>query len=183
MSKIGRKPIDTKGLDIKINGQNIVYKGPNFSGEHELPYYLKAELENDTLNISFKDDYSKKLQRENKSHWGLHRALLANKLAGARKDFEKQLRITGLGFKAQLTGSKVQLSLGYTHKIDMELPAGLKLEIDKTGQILNFKSAQKDLLGFFCDKVRALRPTEPYKGTGIRLENEVIFRKAGKAKS
>lgn len=183
MSKIGRKAIETKDLDVKIQGQNIVYKGPNFSGQHELPYFLKAELEGSSLFISFKDDYSKKLQRENKSHWGLHRALLANKLAGARKDFEKQVRITGLGFKAQLTGSKVQFSLGYTHKIDLDLPKGVKLEIDKTGQILNFKSPEKDLLGFFCDKVRSLRPTEPYKGTGIKFEGEVIFRKAGKAKS
>lgn len=183
MSKIGRKSIDIKGLDVKVNGQNISIKGPNFACEHELPYFLRAKIEDDALSVGFKDDYSKKLQRENKSHWGLHRALLANKVSGARKDFERQLKITGLGFKAQLNGSKVQLSLGYTHKIDLDLPKGVKLDIDKTGQILNFKSAEKDTLGHFCDRVRALRPTEPYKGTGIKFEEEVIFRKAGKAKS
>lgn len=183
MSKIGRKSIDLNGVDVKVNGQKVVFKGPNFNGDHELPYYLKAVIENNELAISFKDDVSKKVQSEYKSFWGLHRALLSNKIAGAKKDFERQLKITGLGFKVQVAGSKLQFTLGYSHKIDLELPQGIKLDVDKTGQVLNFKGAQKDQLGAFCDKVRALRRTEPYKGTGIKFEEEVIIRKAGKAKS
>jgi large subunit ribosomal protein L6 len=99
------------------------------------------------------------------------------------KGFELKLTIVGLGFKAVSTGTKVTLSLGYTHKIDYDLPVGVTLEIDKTGQILMLRSADKFLLGNAADAIRSFRPPEPYKGTGIIREGEVIFRKAGKTKS
>jgi len=100
-----------------------------------------------------------------------------------KKDFEKKVIITGLGFKVQMAGSKLNFSLGYSHKIDLELPKDIKLEVDKSGQNLLFKSAHKDKLGQFCDQVRSLRRVEPYKGTGIRFEDEIVIRKAGKTKS
>ena len=108
---------------------------------------------------------------------------MANKIWGADQGFEKQLRITGLGFKALAVSGKIQFSLGYSHKIDFLLPQGVTVEIDKTGQNLLFKSVDKELLGLVCSRVRALRPPEPYKGTGIQYAQEVILRKAGKAKA
>ena len=109
--------------------------------------------------------------------------LLANAIHGVDKGFEKQLKIIGLGYKAVLSGKKIVLSLGFSHKIDVVLPEHVSLDIDKTGQLLTFKSHDKALLGAVCDKVRSFRPPEPYKGTGIRYVGENVARKAGKTKA
>lgn len=113
----------------------------------------------------------------------MHRALISNEIKGAAEDFVKVVQINGLGFKAALSGSKIVFSLGYSHKIEFDLPKEVALEIDKPGQKLTFKSADKELLGHVCSQIRALRPPEPYKGTGIKLLTEVLVRKAGKTKS
>lgn len=178
MSKIGRKPIPLGSVSVTVSGQNIVYKGKKVSGEHLLPDTLTVQVEGGSLML-----LPKEKNLDANQDWGLHRALLFNKIRGADADFEKQLRIVGLGFKAALSGKKVQLSLGYSHKIDFELPAEVSLEIDKTGQQLTFRSANKELLGHVCSEIRAFRMPEPYKGTGIKYSDEVIIRKAGKAKS
>jgi large subunit ribosomal protein L6 len=115
--------------------------------------------------------------------WGLHRALLANKIQGAAQGFEKNLEINGLGYKAVPSGRKVVFTLGHSHKIDFELPEGVTLETDKTGQKLSVKSVDKEVLGQVCSLIRALKPPEPYKGTGIKEAGEVITRKAGKTKA
>jgi large subunit ribosomal protein L6 len=109
--------------------------------------------------------------------------LLANKVKGVETGFEKKVRIIGLGYKAQLAGKKLNFSLGYSHKIEFPLPEGVEVNVDKTGQQLVFKAADKLLLGNVCDSIRSLRPPEPYKGTGILVGDEVIIRKAGKAKA
>jgi large subunit ribosomal protein L6 len=107
---------------------------------------------------------------------------LAIKIKGVENGFEQGMKIVGLGFKAQLSGKKLIFTLGYTHKIDFDLPEGISVEVDKTGQILTFKSHDKFLLGDVCDRVRSFRKPEPYKGTGVMKNNEVIARKAGKTK-
>ncbi len=178
MSKIGRKPIDISGLQVQVKGQQVQYKGPKASGEHEVPSELRIEVEGTTLKLVGNEKNS-----EVNRVWGLHRALLSNKLIGAKVDFEKNLQIVGLGFKAVQSGSKLVFTLGYTNKIDFELPKSVTVTIDKTGQLLTFKSHDRELLGKVCSKVKALRLPEPYKGTGIKYQEEVLFRKAGKAKS
>ncbi len=120
---------------------------------------------------------------EIKRGWGLHRALLANEIYGAEVGFEKKIEINGLGYKASVSGSKVVFALGYSHKIDLNLPEGVTLEVDKSGQKLTFKGSNKELVGQVCSLVRSLRPPEPYKGTGVKLATETIRRKAGKAKA
>ena len=117
--------------------------------------------------------------------WGLHRALLQMNIKGCRcKILKKMIQINGLGFKAAVSGKKLFSHLGYSHKIDFDLPKDVSLEIDKTGQRLVFRSSDKDLVGHVCSDVRALRPPEPYKGTGIKISiHEVIARKAGKTKA
>lgn len=178
MSKIGRKPIDILNAQVEIKGNEIHYKGKKTSGVHILDDLLEAEINNKQLFIK-----PRKVTSDTNRIWGLHRALVANKIIGSETGFEKKLRINGLGFKAVLAGPKIQFSLGYSHKIDFNLPKDVTLEVDKTGQLLTFKSSFKDLLGQVCSDIRALRPPEPYKGTGIKYESEVILRKAGKAKS
>lgn len=177
MSKIGRKPIDLNNTQVQIDGQVIRYKGKNASGSYTLPDFLKAESDGKQLKLVLLKE------RDNKKFWGLHRALLFNTLKGASDLFVKKLIITGLGFKAELAGSKIKLSLGYSHKIEVDLPKNVTLELDKSGQNLTFKSFDKEVLGQICADIRALRPPEPYKGTGIKLENETIIRKAGKTKA
>lgn len=178
MSKIGRKPIELHGVAVDLKGREVHYKGKKASGVYTLPEELNAEVVNKTLKITA----ANKSADVNRI-WGLNRALLANSIKGAETGFEKQLRIVGLGFKAALAGNKLQLSLGFSHKIDFPVPKEVTVEIDKSGQLLTFKSVDKVILGQVCSTVRALRPPEPYKGTGIQYANEVILRKAGKAKS
>ncbi len=179
MSKIGRKPIDISGVTIEINGRDISFKGKQASGVHTLSDLLKAEVVDNQLVIT-----SVRKTSDTNRIWGLNRALLANQIIGASKGFEKQVRIVGLGFKAVAQGaSKLQFSLGYSHKIDFDLPANVTVEIDRSGQLLTCRSSDKQALGLVCSEIRALRVPEPYKGTGIMYVGEVIRRKAGKAKS
>jgi large subunit ribosomal protein L6 len=177
MSKIGRKPIDITGVKVELKNHSLHYKGAKDSGVYELPEALNVEIMDHALKL-----VSTEKNRDINRIWGLHRALLSNKIKGAQEEFVYKLQIVGLGFKAKQVGSKLEFSLGYSHKIDFDLPKEVTVAIDKTGQQLTFKSADKELLGLVCSKIRALREPEPYKGTGIKYENEVIFRKAGKTK-
>lgn len=178
MSKIGRKPIPVGGTHVEIKDNEIHYKGKKSSGVHLLDKILKAELLENDLYIAPRMETP-----DTNRIWGLHRALVFNKIKGADVGFEKQLKIVGLGYKASTANAKMQFSLGFSHKIDFDLPKEVTVELDKTGQLLTFRSFDKDILGQVCSDVRALRPPEPYKGTGIQYVNEVILRKAGKAKS
>lgn len=178
MSKIGRKPIPFKTAKVEVKGNVVNISSGKNQFVHELPQGLAAKVEKGTLCLTVQDD-----SREMRMVWGLNRALLANKIKGIETGFEQKLIIVGLGFKAQASGKKMTFSLGFTHKIDLDLPNEVTVEIDKTGQQLTFKSVDKFLLGKVCDTVRSFRPPEPYKGTGILKEGEVIIRKAGKTKA
>ena len=178
MSKIGMKPIAIENVEVNISGQTISYKGPNRSGTHVLPDFLKVSLVDGFVKITLENTKDKK----QKAHWGLNRALLANKLSGAREDFKKAVKIVGLGYKGQLQGDTIIFSLGYSHKIDFKVPADVSVEIDKLGQNIIVKSFDKYLAGFVADQICALRRPEPYKGTGVYLADETIVRKAGKSK-
>ncbi|HLB41126.1 MAG TPA: 50S ribosomal protein L6 [Candidatus Babeliales bacterium] len=178
MSKIGRKSIALEKATVEIKGLEVHYKGANAAGVHVLPYFMQAEVADGQLTLSLKSP-----NWQNNKFWGLHRALLANKIYGANRNFERKLIIKGLGYKAALAGNKITLSLGFSHKVELDLPKGVALTIDKSGQNLVFASADKELLGLTCDRIRAVRPPEPYKGTGVMLSDEHVFRKAGKTKA
>jgi large subunit ribosomal protein L6 len=186
MSKIGRKPIQLNGVAVDIKGSDVHYKGPKASGVYHLSPELSAHVEGSSLYLTPAHDRSvmgqKQLSGVHRA-WGLHRALLANELGGASQEFERMLEINGLGYKAALVGDKVVLTLGFSHKIEKTLPAGISVEIDKSGQKVKVRSFNKNLLGDFCSKIRELKEPEPYKGKGIKFQSEVIFRKAaGKGK-
>jgi large subunit ribosomal protein L6 len=186
MSKIGRKPIKIDGINVEIKGHEIHYKGSKASGVYHMSPELNARIEDSNLYLipaNDKDDMAQKQARNINRSWGLNRALLANELGGAAQEFEKLLEINGLGYKAVLADKKIILTLGYSHKIEEDIPAGISVEIDKSGQKVKVKSSDRNLLGDFCSKIRELREPEPYKGKGIKLQTEVIFRKAaGKGK-
>jgi large subunit ribosomal protein L6 len=178
MSKIGRKPINIGNAQVEVQGNEVQYKGTKAAGTYLVNTMLAVQLKGKEIYLT-----PKQLTSDTNRIWGLNRALLANRIKGADVGFEKQLRINGLGFKAVIAGPKIQFSLGYSHKIDFDVPKNVTAEVDKTGQLLTFKSSDKDLLGQVCSNVRDLRKPEPYKGTGIQYATEVIRRKAGKAKS
>lgn len=180
MSKIGRKPIDISAVEVSIVGQEVQVKGKKWSGVHTLPEGMQATITDKKLLVS--PVGTGKADREARILWGLHRALLANKIMGADKPFERKLNINGLGFKATVSGKKMDLSLGFSHKIQIPLPDHVTIEMDKTGQALTLKSPDREALGALCAQIRSFRPPEPYKGTGVKFAEETIKRKAGKAK-
>jgi large subunit ribosomal protein L6 len=182
MSKIVRKPIDISGLQIHIEGQKIQYKGPKGSGLYILPSKFKVAVEGSSLLLN-PLGIDEKEDRNIKALWGLHRALLANKISGVRQPFTTEVHINGLGFKAVPSGKNLIMSLGYSHKIDFPLPDQVAVTVDKSGQKLVFESSDKTLLGAAISSFKALRPPEVYKGTGIKRAHEVIRRKAGKKKA
>ena len=181
MSKIGRKPIDITGVQVDVKGREVHYKSAKTSGVYTLPESLEAKVDGNLLTISVAKPFAN--QRFINRTWGLHRSLIANQIKGAAKGFERQLKINGLGYKATVSGKKVVFALGYSHKIDFELPDGVTMDVDRTGQTLTLKSVDKALVGHVASMIRALRSPEPYKGTGVKFVEEVIVRKAGKAKA
>ena len=178
MSNIGRKAIDIGPVSVEIKGNEVHYKGSMATGVYIVPEELSVTLNDKSLSLA-----PQIVSRDTSRLWGLHRALLSNTLAGAANEFQKQLKIVGLGYKAVIQGKNIQFSLGFSHKIDVALPDGISLGVDRSGQLLTFKSIDKVALGQICSYVRSLRPPEPYKGTGIQYVGEHIIKKAGKTKS
>lgn len=183
MSKIGRKYINTEGVQVEIKPDGIHYSGKYASGVHILPAELQISIPGaHQLAVGVGDIPYEDLSIKVKQLWGLHRALLASAIRGAAAPFERALEIKGLGFKAILRGTTLEFSLGYSHKKTFELPAGITASVDKTGQKILLTGANKELLGLVASKIRAFRKPEPYKGTGIAYAGEKIRRKAGKTK-
>lgn len=182
MSKVGRKPINLAGVQVDVKGQDVHFKGAKASGVYTLPQALHAEKKDDVLLLIPADEAGAHKDRTLNRIWGLHRSLLANKITGAQKPFTEEVTIVGLGFKAANAGKNLVLTLGYSHKIDFPLSAGVAVTIDKTGQKLLFESADRMLLGGDVSRLKAQRPSEPYKGTGIKKTAEEIFRKDSKKK-
>jgi len=178
MSKIGRKPILLSTAKVEVKDNELVISGPKAKFTHKLPKEVKIKIEDSFLHVMVQNK-----DKNVNALWGLHRALLANKIKGAEVGFELKVKIVGLGYKASLAGKKMTFFLGYSHKVEYELPDGVDVEIDRSGQKLTFKSADRFLLGNVCSDIKNFKQPEPYKGTGIMLEDEFIIRKAGKAKA
>jgi large subunit ribosomal protein L6 len=203
VSKIGRKPIEVQGVSVTVQGQQVQYKGPRLAGVHVVPEFLSVQIKDSKLLLNCKESSNKNTRDINRV-WGLEHALLQNKIKGARSDFEKKLKITGLGFSAAIAdantleklknqneivfevGEKGEqnkgllFKLGYSHLFYSWLPNGVSVEIDKSGQNLTLRSNDPVIVGTYASQIRTLREPEPYKGTGIKGEFEVIRRKAGK---
>jgi large subunit ribosomal protein L6 len=180
MSKIGRKGISLESVEVSINQNIISYKGKENSGKYSLPELFKVYVENNLLYLELLPEF--KNNKKAPALWGLHRALINNAISGARKLFEKQIKIEGLGYKADLEKNNITFSLGFSHKINYEIPKNVHVEIDKSKQNITVKSFHKDLLGDVCAKIKSFKPVEPYKGKGIYYVGEKIMRKEGKTK-
>jgi large subunit ribosomal protein L6 len=176
MSRIGRLPIPIPGgVDVTLEGNHITVKGPRGELSRDLAPELRVVQEDGTLRVErpSEDKRSRELH-------GLTRTLVANMVTGVTTGYRKGLEITGVGYRAQLVGRKLQLNLGYSHPIEIDPPAGISFEVE-TPIRLAVLGIDKELVGHFAAKVRSTRKPEPYKGKGVRYSGEVIRRKAGKA--
>ena len=170
MSRVGKKPIEIpEGVDVKIEGQKVIVKGP----KGELSREVQPEIE-----IVIEDKRIVLRGKQSKAFWGLTRALIANMLKGVTEGFEKKLEIKGVGYRASLEGEQLALSVGFTQTVKIKCPAGIKLSVEKN--IITVSGIDKELVGQISAKIRAVKPPEPYKGKGIRYMGEEIRIKLGK---
>lgn len=176
MSRIGLKPIDIpQGVDIKISNGNLVeVKGPKGNLSEQISKLIKINNENGVITLERTSE-----SKEAKSLHGLSRTLIANMFEGVTKGYEKKLIIEGTGYKAAKQGKKLVLNLGYSHNIEMEDPSGIEVEVPAPNTII-VKGFNKQQVGNYAANIRDLRKPEPYKGKGVRYENEYIRRKVGK---
>ena len=178
MSRIGRKPIELpKGVQVSITKDVVTCKGPKgtLTLKRHKDIEIKQEKEDGKDVITFGRNGNLGPQRA--AH-GLMRALVNNMLTGVTAGFERKLEINGVGYKAEIKGPKLVLSLGYSHPIDYQLPEGVTAKVDKNLLILS--GIDRQALGQATSKIRSFRPPEPYKGKGIKYMEETILRKAGK---
>ena len=176
MSRIGNKPIPLPaGVDVAVQGRNLVVKGPRGSLDWQIPLRLDVNVEGGTAKVSrHKDD------KQSRALHGLTRALLNNMVTGVNEGFTRKLEIVGVGYSAKLQGTKLVLQIGFSHPVEIEIPHNLTVECPDATHIV-ISGIDKQAVGQLAAEIRRIRKPEPYKGKGIRYEGEVVRRKAGKA--
>jgi len=177
MSRIGKVPIPIpEKVQVEVKGDVVSVKGPRGSLIHRLPPEVRVEIEDGQIWVRRGDD-----GRKARSLHGLNRTLIANMVHGVTEGFEKRLEIVGVGYRANLQGRMLQLSLGYSHPVLYPIPEGIEIEVEGQTKII-VKGIDKQRVGQVAAEIRALRKPEPYKGKGIRYVDERVRRKAGKGK-
>jgi large subunit ribosomal protein L6 len=178
MSRIGKKPISiTSGVKVTLDGQNIKVVGPKGSLERIIHEQIEVKMEADQLLVACRSEQSGTALQ------GLSRSLIANMVDGVTTGFSKILEINGVGYRSELKGSTLNLSLGYSHPIEYPLPQGITAEVDAKANRITVSGIDKELVGATAAKIRSFREPEPYKGKGIKYADERILRKAGKTGS
>jgi large subunit ribosomal protein L6 len=180
MSRVGKAPIPVPG-DVKVTVADGKVRVEGKKSKLELTYHPNMKVQFDAaakaITVTRPDD-----ERQNRALHGLTRALINNMVVGVSKGYEKKLKIEGLGYQARIDQKSIVLSVGYANQIKLTPPEGVTVEVlDKEGTSISVKGADKQKVGQFAAEIRASRKPEPYKGKGIRYENEVIRRKEGKS--
>lgn len=174
MSRIGNKPIIVpESVEVKIEGQKVIAKGPKGELSIVLRDEVKAEIKDNEIIISLVNEDARNIH-------GLSRTLLSNVIEGVSNGFTKKLLIVGVGYRANKQGDKLNLTLGYSHPVVMDIPKGIEVEVPKPTEII-ISGADKQVVGQFAAEIRSKREPEVYLGKGIKYEDEVIRRKVGKA--
>jgi len=180
MSRIGKSPITLpKGVSVTVSDDMVTVKGPKGELKQAIHPDIKIEIDGGILTVTRPSD-----EKEHKAKHGLYRALINNMVTGVSQGYTRKMELVGVGYRAQSSGQILELSLGYSHTIQFQMPKEIKVEAvtdRKSNPVITLESTDKQLLGQVCAKVRSLREPEPYKGKGIRFVGEVIRRKAGKS--
>jgi len=176
MSRIGRKPVQVPGgVDVKLDNHSITVKGPKGTLTRELHKEMKVSLDGDVITIERPSD-----SKQHKSLHGTTRTLVANMVNGVTEGYAKTLELVGVGYRASKSGDKLVLNVGYSHPVEFSPEKGIEFEVPATNKVI-VRGIDKELVGETAAKVRAVRKPEPYKGKGIKYEDERIIRKEGKA--
>lgn len=176
MSRIGRKPITVPaGVEVTIDGSTVTAKGPKGTLTGTYNSNMTIAKDGDVITVTRPND-----EKENRSLHGLTRTLIANMIEGVSNGYTKNLEIVGIGYRAAMVGTSLELSVGYSHKITMAAPEGITITVPSPNQIV-ISGPDKQKVGQFAAEVRGARPPEPYKGKGIRYADEHVRRKEGKA--
>jgi large subunit ribosomal protein L6 len=175
MSRIGRKPIEIPSeVNVAVDPGRVMVNGPLGELQSQIPQRIKVERDGDTLVVTRPTE-----RGEDRALHGLTRTLIANMVEGVTKGFEKHLEIQGVGYRASLRGTDLELNVGYSHPVVKKAPQGISFDVPAPTQIV-VKGTDKQAVGQIAADIRKVRPPEPYKGKGIRYRDEYVRRKVGK---
>ncbi len=183
MSRIGKSPVDLpSGVTVEVSDTNMVsVKGPLGTLSQQIDSDLIVEIKDSQVLVSRPTE-----SKRHKSLHGLYRSLIANMVTGVSEGYKKELELVGVGYRAESAGQMLNLTLGYSHDIAIEIPQEVKVEAKtekRSNPVVTLTSTDKQLIGHVAAKIRSLRPPEPYKGKGIKFVGEQLRRKAGKSAS
>ncbi|ACL56912.1 50S ribosomal protein L6 [Methylobacterium nodulans] len=177
MSRVGKKPVPVPaGVTATVDGQTVKVKGSKGELQFRVPDQVAVTHENGAISVQPRSQ-----TKEARALWGLSRAQVANLVEGVTKGFEKKLEINGVGYRAAVAGKVLKLSLGYSHDIEYEIPAGITITTPRPVEII-VAGIDKQRVGQIAAEIREYRSPEPYKGKGVKYADEFIFRKEGKKK-
>lgn len=175
MSRVGKQPIVLPaGVELKLDGNRVSVKGPKGQLSREVSPEMIIQLDGNTLHVSRPSD-----ERQHRALHGLTRTLIANMVDGVTTGFSKSLELVGTGYRASKSGRKLILTVGYSHPVELDPPAGIEVEVPNTSAV-TVKGTDKEAVGAFTAQIRGIRPPEPYLGKGIRYAGERVRRKVGK---
>ena len=176
MSRVGKQPILLPaGVTAEVAGATVAVKGPKGESSYTAPECIALKVEDNTVVVSRADD-----SRHGAAMFGTVRSIINNMVCGVNTGYKKTLLIDGVGYKAQLSGMDIVLSLGYSHDITYRIPEGIKIDV-QGGTTVAIEGIDKQLVGQVAARIRDYSPVEPYKGKGVRYSDEQVRRKEGKA--
>ncbi len=177
MSRIGKKPVELpSGVTATVSGQTVEVKGPKGALSFTATDDVTIEVKDNVITVTPRGN-SKRARQQ----WGMSRTVVQNLVTGVSQGFRKELEISGVGYRAQMQGNTLKLSLGYSHEVDFEVPEGVTVTAPKQTEIV-VEGIDPQLVGQVAANIREWRKPEPYKGKGIKYKDEYIFRKEGKKK-
>jgi large subunit ribosomal protein L6 len=177
MSRIGKKPVQlVKGVSASISGQTIEVKGPKGTRSFTAGDDVSLTIEGETVKVT-----PRGLSKRARQQWGMSRSMIQNLVVGVTTGFKKEMEIQGVGYRAAMAGNTLKLSLGYSHEVNFEVPAGITVTSPKQTEIV-VEGIDQQQVGQVAANIREWKRPEPYKGKGIRYKGEYVFRKEGKKK-
>ena len=177
MSRIGRMPVEVpQGVDVELKGSFVRVKGPKGQLEHTFPAAMKITMDGGVVTVERPSD-----AKEHRALHGMTRALINNMVTGVSAGFEKVLQVEGVGYRAEMSGKNLVLNVGYSHPVEIVPDEGITFDVDTRARLIKIQGYDKAVVGQVAADIRKVRPPEPYKGKGIKYQNEYIRRKAGKA--